>query len=166
MNIKLSIALLFIVCISKAQPQVLDRVIAIVGKNPLLLSEVETNLIQQKEKKELGENQRCKIFEDLLFQKLLLAQADRDSITATDAEVDGELNRRIQYYVGMLGSEEKFEAFYNKRISVFKDELRDDVKNQLLAQKMQQKVTGEQKLTPSEVRTFYNTLPIDSNAHP
>ena len=145
MNIKLSIALLFLVCISNAQPQVLDRVVAIVGKNPLLLSEIETNLIQQKEKKELAENGRCKVFEDLLFQKLLLAQADRDSITTTDAEVDGELDRRIQYYVGMLGSVEKFEAFYNKRISVFKDELRDDVRNQLLAQKMQQKVTGEAK---------------------
>jgi peptidyl-prolyl cis-trans isomerase SurA len=79
-----------------------------------------------------------------------------------DAEVDGELQRRIQYYVGMLGSEEKFEAFYGKRISVFKDELRDDVKNQILAQKMQQKVTGDAKLTPSEVRMFFNTLPLDS----
>ena len=162
MNIKLSIALLFLVFITKAQPQVLDRVVAIVGKNPLLLSEIETNLLQHKEKKEEGEVSRCKVFEDLLFQKLLLAQADRDSLTTTDAEVESELNRRIQYYVGMLGGEEKFEAFYNKRISVFKDELRDDVRDQLLAQKMQQKITGDTKLTPSEVRTFYNTLPIDS----
>lgn len=165
MNLKLAIAFLFLTTISFAQPQVLDKVVAIVGKNPLLLSEVETNLLQQREqkdKKEFTQEDRCKVFEDVLFQKLLLAQADRDSIVVSDAEVDGELNRRIQYYVGMLGSEEKFEAFYGKRISVFKDELRDDVKNQLLAQKMQQKVTGEAKLTPSEVRAFYNTLPIDS----
>lgn len=162
MKIKIVIAILFTAFITKAQPQILDKVVAIVGKNPLLLSEVETNLIQQKEKKETGEKARCKIFEDLLFQKLLLSQADRDSIVVSDKEVEGELNRRIQYYVGMLGSEEKFEAFYGKRISVFKDELKDDVKNQLLAQKMQQKVTGETKLTPSEVREFFGTLPIDS----
>lgn len=165
MNLKLVIAFLLLTTISFAQPQVLDKVVAIVGKNPLLLSEVETNLLQQREqkdKKEFTQEERCKVFEDVLFQKLLLAQADRDSIVVSDAEVDGELNRRIQYYVGMLGSEEKFEAFYGKRISVFKDELRDDVKNQLLAQKMQQKVTGDAKLTPSEVRAFYNTLPIDS----
>ncbi|MCD6019603.1 MAG: parvulin-like peptidyl-prolyl isomerase [Bacteroidetes bacterium] len=165
MNLKLAFTFLFLTSLSFAQPQVLDKVVAIVGKNPLLLSEVETNLLQQreqKEKKEFTQEDRCKVFEDVLFQKLLLAQADRDSIVVSDAEVDGELNRRIQYYVGMLGSEEKFEAFYGKRISVFKDELRDDVKNQLLAQKMQQKVTGEAKLTPSEVRAFYNTLPIDS----
>lgn len=165
MNLKLALTFLFLTSLTFAQPQVLDKVVAIVGKNPLLLSEIETNLLQQKEqkeKKEFTQEERCKTFEDVLFQKLLLAQADRDSIVVSDAEVDGELNRRIQYYVGMLGSEEKFEAFYGKRISVFKDELRDDVKNQLLAQKMQQKVTGETKLTPSEVRAFYNTLPIDS----
>lgn len=162
MNLKLVIAFILLATLSNAQPQILDKVVAIVGKNPLLLSEVETNLLQQKEKKDLNDADRCKVFEDLLFQKLLLAQADRDSIVVADAEVDNELTRRIQYYVGMLGSEEKFEEFYGKRISVFKDELRDDVKDQLLAQKMQQKVTGETKLTPSEVRAFYNTLPLDS----
>ena len=162
MNLKLVITFILLATLSNAQPQILDKVIAIVGKNPLLLSEVETNLLQQKEKKELTEADRCKVFEDLLFQKLLLAQADRDSIVVSDAELDNELTRRIQYYVGMLGSEEKFEAFYGKRISVFKDELRDDVKDQLLAQKMQQKVTGDTKLTPSEVKAFYNTLPLDS----
>ncbi|MES2567974.1 MAG: peptidylprolyl isomerase [Bacteroidota bacterium] len=165
MNLKLAFTFLCLTTICFAQPQVLDKVVAIVGKNPLLLSEVETNLLQQreqKEKKEFSQEDRCKVFEDVLFQKLLLSQAERDSIVVADAEVDGELNRRIQYYVGMLGSEEKFEAFYGKRISVFKDELRDDVRNQLLAQKMQQKVTGDAKLTPGEVKIFYNTLPIDS----
>lgn len=161
MNFKLLIAFVLLSSIGFAQPQILDKVIAIIGKNPLLLSEVETTLLQQKEKENSGYS-KCKVFEDLLFQKLLLAQADRDSVTVSDGEVDGELNRRIQYYVGMLGSEEKFEEFYGKRISVFKDELRDDVKNQLMAQKMQQKITGETKLTPSQVRTYFNTVPIDS----
>ena len=163
MNLKLIASFfLFFTIISNAQPQLLDKVVAIVGKNPLLFSEVETTLLQQKEKIEAGANAKCKIFEDLLFQKLLLAQADRDSIVVADTEVENELNRRIQYYVGMLGSEEKFEAYYGKRISVFKDELKDDVKNQLLAQKMQQKITGDTKLTPNEVRTFFSSLPLDS----
>jgi peptidyl-prolyl cis-trans isomerase SurA len=162
MNLKLFIALLFSSILINAQPQILDKVVAIVGKNPLLLSEVETSLVQQKEKQADVINSRCKVFEDLLFQKLLLSQADRDSIVVADNEVEGELNRRIQYYVGMLGSEEKFEAFYGKRISVFKDELRDDVKNQLLAQKMQQKITGDTKLTPNEVKLFFSTLSVDS----
>lgn len=162
MKLNLFFAIFIIITSVQAQPVLLDKVVSVVGKNPLLLSEIETSLLQQNEKQDLGANARCKVFEDLLFQKLLLSQADRDSITVSDQEVDGELNRRIQYYVGMLGSEEKFEAFYGKRISVFKEELRDDVKNQLMAQKMQQKITGEAKLTPSEVKEFYSTLPIDS----
>ena len=162
MNLKLLIAFVLLTTVGFSQPIILDKVVAIIGKNPLLLSEIETNLLQQKEKEKAVITSKCKVFEDLLFQKLLLAQADRDSITVSDGELDGELNRRIQYYVGMLGSEEKFEEFYGKRVSVFKDELRDDVKNQLLAQKMQQKITGETKLTPNEVRTYFNTLPIDS----
>lgn len=163
MKLKLIAILITLASVCNAQPQVLDKVVAIIGKNPLLLSEVETNLLQEKEKgSEITPQMRCRVFEDLMFQKLLLSQADRDSITVADAELDAELSKRINYYVGMLGSEEKFEAFYGKRISVFKEELRDDVKNQLLAQKMQQKVTGDVKLTPSEVRNYFNTLNVDS----
>ena len=163
MKFKLVILFATFFTLGYAQPQVLDKVIAIIGKNPLLLSEVETNLLQEKEKSGgLNDNSRCRVFEDLLFQKLLLSQADRDSITVSDAELDAELSKRINYYVGMLGSEEKFEAFYGKRISVFKEELRDDVKDQMMAQKMQQKVTGDVKLTPSEVRNYFGTLDVDS----
>lgn len=163
MKYKFLLLVLFTVSFSIAQPQLLDKVVAVVGKNPVLYSEIETNYLQQKQQKlEMDENSRCRIYEDLLFQKLMLAQAERDSITVTDGEVDNELNRRIQYYVSMLGSEEKFEAFYGKRISVFKDDLRDDVRNQLVAQKMQQKIIGDTKLTPSQVRAFFSTLNVDS----
>lgn len=162
MKFKLIITLIVFSLFTNAQPQILDKVIAVIGKNPLLLSEVETSLVQKKEKNAPDSNARCKAFEDLLFQKLLVSQADRDSITVDDKEIDGELGRRINYYVGMLGSEEKFEQFYGKRISVFKDELREDVKDQLKAQKMQQKITGDLKLTPSEVRTYFNSVPYDS----
>lgn len=145
------------------EAQLIDKVVAVVGKHPVLHSEIEANYFQQKQQKiAMDENSKCRIYEDLLFQKLMIAQAERDSVTVTDNEVDGELNRRIQYYVGMLGSEEKFEAYYGKRISVFKDELRDDVRNQLVAQKMQQKITGDAKLTPAEVTAFFKTLNADS----
>ncbi|MFO0322911.1 MAG: peptidylprolyl isomerase [Bacteroidota bacterium] len=162
MNFKVIIAFVLFNYNVNAQTQILDKVIAIVGKNPLLLSEVETALLQKKDNSENNFNKRCHTFEDLLFQKLLLSQADRDSINVEDKEVDAELDRRINYYVSMLGSEEKFEEFYGKRVSLFKDELRDDVRDQLKSQKMQQKITGDIKLTPSEVSLFYNGIPNDS----
>jgi peptidyl-prolyl cis-trans isomerase SurA len=102
MNLKLVLPFYLVHHFSNAQPQILDKVVAIVGKNPLLLSEIETNLIQQKEKKKKRNHSRidAKSFEDLLFQKLLLAQADRDSITTTDAEVDGELEDVFSIMLG------------------------------------------------------------------
>lgn len=140
--------------------QVLDKIIAVVGKYPVLLSELETNLIQRE--KEGEQNDKCKAFEDLIYQKLLLAQADKDSVVASDAEVDAEVNRRMAYFINMLGGEDKFEAFYGKRVNVFKDDLKPDVKDQLIAQKMQQKITGNIKLTPSEVKIYFNSIPADS----
>ncbi|HRD39004.1 MAG TPA: peptidylprolyl isomerase, partial [Bacteroidia bacterium] len=141
--------------------QVIDKVIAVVGKYPLLLSDFETYQIEKQ--KEDPNSPRCKAFEEILYSKLLLAQADRDSVEVQDAEVEQELEKRLAYYIQMFGGDEsKFEAFYGKRTNVFKDEMRDDVRDQLLAQKMRQRITGEIKLTPSEVRQYYNSLSQDS----
>lgn len=141
--------------------QVIDKVIAIVGKHPLYLSDYETYRLE-KEKETPGAN-KCKAFEELLYSKLLLAQADRDSVVVSDAEVETELDKRLTYYINMFGGDEaKFEAFYGKRTNVFKDDMRDDVRDQLVAQKMRSHITGEIKLTPSEVKQYYNSLPADS----
>ena len=142
------------------QKQVIDKVIGVVGKYPILLSDLQ-NAMLEREKQESGIS-KCKAFEMLVFQKLLVAQADRDSVTVTDAEVDRELDQRMSYYIQQFGSEEKLEEFYGKRTNVIKDELRSDVQEQLVAQKMQGKITGEVKLTPAEVRVFFNAIPKDS----
>lgn len=139
----------------------LDKVIAVVGKYPLLLSDLE--VYQMERLKEDPNAKKCKAFEELLYSKLLLAQADRDSVTVSDAEVDGEIGKRLAYYLNMFGGDEsKFESFYGKRINVFKDEIRSDVEQQLIQQKMRSKITGDTKLTPSEVRLYYQTIPADS----
>lgn len=145
---------------AKAQSQMLDEVIAVVGKYPVLLSDLQSAMLER-EKQGLPTD-ACPTFEALVYQKLLIAQADRDSVTVEDAEVDRELAQRMAYFIQQFGSEEKLEAFYGKRVNVIKDELRADVSEQLLAQKMIGKINGESKLTPSEVRSFYNSVPKDS----
>ena len=142
------------------QPQVLDKIIGVIGKYPILMSDLQNAMLD-------GESQgvpvdKCRSFEMLVFQKLLVAQADRDSVTVTDAEVDTELNRRMAHYIQQFGSEEKLEQFYGKRTNVMKDELRPDVQEQLVAEKMNGKITGDTKLTPAEVRQFYAAIPQDS----
>jgi peptidyl-prolyl cis-trans isomerase SurA len=143
-----------------AQQQVLDRVIGVVGKYPILLTDLQNAMVERE--KEGAPADRCQTLEMLVYQKLLVAQADKDSITVTDAEVDTELDRRMAYFIHQFGSEEKLEKFYGKRTNVLKDELRSDVQEQLLADKMEAKVHGDVKLTPAEVREFYNAIPEDS----
>lgn len=143
----------------KAQENI-DKVIGVVGKYPILKSDLQNMFLD-------GENQGadfnlCKSFEMLVYQKLLVAQADRDSVTVTDSEVDTELNRRMAYFISQFGSEAKLEEFYGKRTNVIKDELRPEVQDQLVAEKMSGKISGEIKLSPAEVRLFYNSIPQDS----
>jgi peptidyl-prolyl cis-trans isomerase SurA len=159
---KFKIVFLFLIVVSFSfgQKQVIDKVIGIVGKYPILLSDLQNSMLER-EKQAAGLD-KCKAFEMIVFQKLLVAQAERDSVTVSDAEVDHELDQRMTYYIQQFGSVEKLEEFYGKRTNVIKDELRSDVQEQLIAQKMQGKITGDVKLTPAEVRQFYNSIPQDS----
>lgn len=138
----------------------IDKVVAIVGKHPVLLSQVEVGY--REKLAEDSSTTKCSVLEELMFQKLLLIQAEKDSVTVTDNEVDAEIGRRMAYYINMFGSQEKFEEFYGKKVNVFKDEVRPEVKDQLIVQKMQQKTVGDIKISPSEVKMFYKSIPKDS----
>jgi peptidyl-prolyl cis-trans isomerase SurA len=147
-----------------AQPKVIDQVIAVVGNNIVLQSELEAQIQQMKQQDE-DETEvfdRCIVLEDLLFQKLLLHQAEVDSIVVNDNQVDSEMARRLDYFIRQIGSEKKLEEYYGKSINEIKDEFRVMVKNQLLAQQVQGKITGGIAVTPSEVKAFYNKIPKDS----
>jgi peptidyl-prolyl cis-trans isomerase SurA len=150
----------FLVVMAQAQNTTIDKVIGVVGKYPILLSDIQnTMLIQERNEEPVN---KCQAFEQLMFQKLLIAQADRDSVTVSDAEIENELNKRMNYYINQFGSEAKLEEFYGKRTNVIKDDFRADVQEQLLAQKMQGKISGDKKLSPAEVRLFYKSIPEDS----
>ena len=146
-----------------AQETVIDRVIAVVGANTVLQSELEANYQQMISAQEVvNENSRCKLLEELLYQKLLLAQAQKDSLNISEAQVEQELDRRMNYYIQQFGSEERFTAFYGKSVENFKNDLKDNVRDILLSQQMQSKITGDITVTPNDVKTFYNNIPEDS----
>ena len=157
---KFLFAALLISCFSQGQEAVIDKVIGVVSKYPILLSDLQNAALDAESQNVPFD--KCRSFEMLVFQKLLVAQADRDSVTVTDADVDTELNRRMAHYIEQFGTEEKLEKFYGKRTNVIKDELRAEVQEQLIAEKMNGKIAGEAKLTPAEVRQFYNKIPYDS----
>ena len=147
------------------QPQVVDKIVAVVGKNIVLQSEIENQYMQlrlQGEVEGTAKSMRCEILEDLLLQKLMLNQAEMDSITISDEQVESELNNRIQYFVSRMGSQEKLEEYFNKTITEIKDEVRRAAKENLLQKQVQNKIMEHVVVTPSEVRAFYRSLPQDS----
>ncbi|WP_317897063.1 peptidylprolyl isomerase [Aurantibacillus circumpalustris] len=160
LKIKFFLFLAFSGFVMQGQQQVLDKVIGVVAKYPILLSDLQSSMIER-DQQGLPID-KCMAFEMLVFQKLLVAQADRDSVVVGDAEIETELTRRMNYFIQQFGSEAKLEEFYGKRTNVLKDELRADIQEQLVAEKMNGKITGDAKLTPAEIRQFYNSIPEDS----
>jgi peptidyl-prolyl cis-trans isomerase SurA len=98
----------------------------------------------------------------MIIQKLMLNQAEKDSVVTTDAAVDGELNKKIRYFVSQMGSIEKLEQYLGKSITEIKDEFRDKIRDQLVIQQMQGKIAGDIKVTPSDVKAYYEQIPADS----
>lgn len=146
-----------------AQSTVIDRVVGAVGSNIILQSELEINYQQMlADQESVDGNSRCKLLEELLYQKLLLAQAQKDSLYPTEGQVDQELDRRMRYYLQQLGSEERFVAFYGKSVDDYKLELRDKIRDIVMAQQMQAKVTGDITVTPNDVKNYYVSIPDDS----
>lgn len=142
---------------------IIDRIVGIVGGNIILQSEVDAQYQQMAaEQAPMGENGKCKVLEDLLYQKLLLTQAQNDSLTVTDAQVEQEQDRRMNYFIQQFGSEERFVEFYGKSVDDFKLDLKDNVRDLLLAQQMQSKITGDVTVTPNEVKLYFENIPEDS----
>jgi peptidyl-prolyl cis-trans isomerase SurA len=147
------------------QAQVIDKIVAVVGKNIILQSDIEEQYLQYRLQggiKGSASSIRCEILEDMLFRKLMLNQAELDSITVTDEQVESEMDYRIRYYVSQLGSEEKLEEYYNKSMSEIKDELRTIIKDQKMIEEVQRGIVSGVNATPSDVREFYRSIPKDS----
>ncbi|MEX2597961.1 MAG: peptidylprolyl isomerase [Salibacteraceae bacterium] len=148
---------------SKSEEQVIDKVVAVVGENIVLLSDIEGQIEQMTvNDMPVDENSRCRVIEDLMYQKLFLTEAKADSVVVSEDQVEQELGRRLRYFIQQIGSEEELVRFYGKTIDEIKEDFRSEVENLLVIQQMQGKITGDVKITPAEVREFYNKIPKDS----
>lgn len=146
----------------KGQERIVDRIVAVVGNSIILQSDIENELLQmQAQGYNVTDKSRCELLENHLVQKLLLNQAIVDSIEVSDSEVEMELNRRLQFFISQIGSEEALENYYNKSILEIKEDFRDIVREQLITSYMQQDIIGNVRVTPAEVRRFFNNIPED-----
>ncbi len=152
-----------LLCWAQPTGETVDKIVAVVGNKIILMSEVETQywqLVMQGEKQ--TDELRCNILEELMLQKLLLNQAETDSLEVSESQVDEELDRRLRYFIQQFGSPEALEKYYSKTIPEIKDEFRDLIRQQLLVQMMQGKITENVAVSPAEVKSYFRSLPSDS----
>jgi peptidyl-prolyl cis-trans isomerase SurA len=166
---KYTFAFLLVFCLyGSLNAQLIDKIVAQVGDEIILLSNIQAAKLQQVQErnlevKDINTLSDCKIIEDLMYQNLLLNQARLDSLPVSDEQVDSEMENRLRYIISsMPGGRDQFEKFYGKSITQIKEDFRIIIRNQILARDMQQKLTSSVSVTPKEVEAYFKNLPKDS----
>ena len=163
-NSALIICILFTVLGLNAQEVLIDKILAQVGGELILMSDIEEQYALLKESNPgLTNEDKCVILQNILAQKLLVNQAKLDSLEVSDEEVETQLDARIDQILGYMGNDVgKFEDYYGESITSVKAKFRDDLRSQLYAQRMQASLMDQITVTPSEVKSFYNQIDKDS----
>ena len=148
---------------SYGQDNVIDEVVWVVGDEAIWKSEVEeARLSALYEGRRFDGDPYCVIPEEIAVQKLFLHQAALDSIEVSESEVIQQVDYMINLYINNIGSREKMEEYFNKTSTQIRESLRENAREGLTVQKMQQQLVGEVKVTPAEVRRYFKDLPPDS----
>ena len=142
---------------------VIDKVIWVVGDEPILMSDVEAMRLQSElEGVKWNGDPDCIIPEQIAVQKLYLHQAAIDSVDVSEAEISSEIEQQINYWVQQIGSKEKLEEYRKMSIAQMRQQMHDDFKNRMLIQEMRRKLVKDITVTPSDVRRYFDKLPTDS----
>lgn len=153
----------FFVGIAQAHKVVADKIVAIVGDRIILHSDVANSISDMKRQgTEVPANAECLILEQALVSKVLMLQAEKDSLPVTEEEIEAELDQRIRYFINAYGTQEQLETIAGKTIYQIKDDAREGVRENKLAQSMQRKIVESVKITPTEVKEFFDKIPKDS----
>ncbi|MBK8966461.1 MAG: peptidylprolyl isomerase [Lewinellaceae bacterium] len=165
-NKLIAICLAILPVVVQAQPEkaVIDKVVATVGSEIILLSEVQEQLsYARQQQQDLPDEYACIVLQNQLVQKLLVNQAKLDSVDVRDEEVENQLEARVERLRTYFNQDEQaIEEYYGQNVNAIKEQMRGDMRSQLLAERMQAKITEKATITPSEVKAFFNAIPPDS----
>ncbi len=151
--------------VSVAQPKKMlaDKIIAVVGNKVILRSDIENSLLDmQRQNIEIPANARCMSLEQAIGVKALVLQAEIDSLQVTEEEVDAELDNQIRYFINAYGSKDELERISGKSIYQLKEDFREGFRERKLAGLMRNKIVDDIRITPNEVKAYYNKIPVDS----
>ena len=163
---KHSILFIFMLLYSSifAQKNVVDKIVAIVGDEIILKSDIENAFLQEQGRgfRTSSADYKTELLEQQLIQKLLMAQAEIDSVMVSEDEVEGALASQIEHFINNIGSQERLEAYFGKSLQAIKDDMRNPMRERLITEQMQQKIVEKIRITPSEVRNYFKRIPKDS----
>jgi peptidyl-prolyl cis-trans isomerase SurA len=145
-----------------AQPQMIDEIVAVVGDEIVLYSDIQ---IQKNQIKASGYNATitdCEVLGDILFEKLMLNQGKVDSVEVSEEMVNSELEKRLAVFIGQIGSQEALEEYYGKSIAEIREEFFDVLEDQIMVQRMEGQISSAVNVTPNDVQSFFNSIPPDS----
>lgn len=141
-----------------AQTQSIDKIVGLVNDQMILESDLNYYRIKSSD----TQSKDCHILEKIIIEKLLYSKALKDSITITDEEIDGEIENRLQYFIGVFGSQDKMEKYYGKSLNDIKLAFRDEVKQRLLSERAKNKLLAGMSPSPQDVKDYFHNLPKDS----
>ena len=149
--------------VTQAKKIIADKIAATVGDRIIMYSDVKNAIADYvRQGVEVPENADCLILDQAILSKILMQQAEKDSLPVTDDEVEAQLDLKVREFVRMYGSEKAVEELAGKSIYQIKEDAREPVKEQKLAEAMQRKVVENVKITPAEVKVFFDRIPKDS----
>jgi peptidyl-prolyl cis-trans isomerase SurA len=141
----------------------INKIVAIVGDNIILQSDIDREYADYVARGGADNQEiKCYIVQQMLTQKLLTQQAVIDSVTVSEDEITNEADRRMRALIQRAGGQERLEQFLNRSVIQYKDQIRPDIREQLVANKMQGKITENVSVTPLEVKRFFEAIPKDS----
>jgi peptidyl-prolyl cis-trans isomerase SurA len=161
----LSLAALFSIAqpTSQSKKIVADKVAAVVGDRIIMYSDIKNSISDYvRQGVDVPEHAECMLMEQAVISKVMMLQAEKDSLPVTDDEVESDLDNRIRKYINVYGSQAALEEIAGKSVYQIKEDARESVKEQKLAEAMQRKIVENVKITPIEVKAFFEKIPKDS----
>jgi peptidyl-prolyl cis-trans isomerase SurA len=148
---------------TEAKKIVADKIAAVVGDRIILLSDIKNTISDYiRQGAEVPPNAECMLTEQAIISKVMMLQAEKDSLPVTDDEVEAELEQRVRYYINQYGTQQALEEIAGKTVYQIKDDARESVKEKKMAEAMQHKIVENVKITPIEVKAFFDRIPKDS----
>jgi peptidyl-prolyl cis-trans isomerase SurA len=155
--------LLSIACMAQPKKVVADKIVGVVGDRIVLKSDIDNQIADAKRQEvDLPPNASCYLMQQLIINKMLAIQAGKDSLPVSDEEVEADVDNRIRYFIQQYGSKEVIEQITGKTIYQFRDEMREPIREGKLSAAMRNKIVENVKITPNEVRAYYEKIPKDS----